>query len=271
MKQILLSIIIASISFGCKSYIQLFETKTSNTKVENDFYVFENDSLKITYDFWADMGLMKFSIYNKTNKPLYIDWKKSAYIDNKVKLSYWIDEETTKLSEYYGSYFFSAIIFQGIGVGVGSGSVSATASTVKAERVTFIPPLSNISRSQFYIPPDKYFEVDKKWTLKELPSNDNPKKKTKVYMKSYSKKDSPVFFRNFLTFSGYEDFRSEFYVDNEFYISDITQMNEEDFGHNQKDESVKVGKFYVKDEYGNPIFVTPFKKNSSFYIKIPAK
>lgn len=263
MRQILLSIIIASISFGCKTYVQLFETKTSNTKMENDFYVFENDSLKITYDFWADKGLMKFSIYNKTNKPLYIDWKKSAYIDNKVKLSYWIDEETTKLLEYYGNYYF----YQGISVG----SVSATTSKVRAERIVFIPPLSNIYRSQFYILPDKYFEVDKKWTFKELPNNENPNKKTKVYMKSYSKTDSPVLFRNFLTFSGYEDLRTEFYVDNEFYISDITQMNEEDFGHLQKDESVKIGRFYVKDEYGNPVFFSPYKKNSAFYIKIPAK
>lgn len=86
-------IVIASILifvYGCKTYVQVFDTKAKNIKVENEFYVFENDSLKITYSFWAKNGLMTFGIYNKLNKPLYIDWKKSSYIDNSVKLNYWI-------------------------------------------------------------------------------------------------------------------------------------------------------------------------------------
>ena len=38
--------------------------------------------------------------------PLYIDWKKSSFIDNSNKRNYWIDEEKTDAKVYYGSYYY---------------------------------------------------------------------------------------------------------------------------------------------------------------------
>ena len=61
---------------SCKSSVQVYETKSTNTSVENGLSVYENDSLKITYSFWAENGLITFAIYNKLNVPLYVDWKK---------------------------------------------------------------------------------------------------------------------------------------------------------------------------------------------------
>ena len=78
-RAIIFSIIIIFI-FGCKTYVQVFDTNSTNAIIENDFYVYENDTIKITYAFWHEQGLMTLGIYNKLKIPLYIDWKKSSYI-----------------------------------------------------------------------------------------------------------------------------------------------------------------------------------------------
>ena len=268
MKKTILIGLTVFLIYGCKSYVQVFDTKGTNVNIENEFYVFENDSLKITYSFWTQKGLMTFAIFNKLDKPLYIDWKKSSYIDNSVKLNYWIDEEKKKSLEYYGSYYYDGPLLKPGYAISNTGGVSVS-STVKVERITFIPPSSNYYRSQFYILPINFFKLDTKTPFKEVPRNDKPKKKTKVYEKSYSKENSPLVFRNFLSFSFSENFENEFYVDNEFYISDIKEMDKRHFEYNKRDESVKLGKFYLTDENGNILKFSDFKKESSFYLYIP--
>lgn len=44
--------------------------------VENDF-VYENEHLKVIYNFWEEGGRMRFMLYNKTDQPIYLDWSKS--------------------------------------------------------------------------------------------------------------------------------------------------------------------------------------------------
>ena len=94
-----LAMLMLIILSSCGSYVQVFETKTANTKIEDEHYTFENDSIKIIYNFWKNKGLLSFSIYNKLNKPVYVDWKKSSYINNSIKRNYWEDTESTKTVE----------------------------------------------------------------------------------------------------------------------------------------------------------------------------
>ena len=256
MRIIIIAVIFVFTLFSCKSYVHLINTNSSIPIEDEGFYVYENDSVKITYRFWKEKGLMTFSIFNKLEKPLYIDWKKSSYIDNSVKLNYWIDEEISKTLSVYGSYYYNA------------GGVSAS-STVKVERITFIPPASNYYRSQFYILPISFFKLDTKTPYREVPRKDKPKKVTKVYEKTYVKENSPLVFRNFLTFSFSENFDNEFYVDNEFYICEIKEMDRRHFEYAKRDESSKFGIYYLTDGKGNILKFSYFKKESSFYRYIP--
>lgn len=242
---------------GCKSYIQVFETKTTNTKIEEGYYIYETDTIKITYAFWGKKGIMSFSVFNKLDKPIYIDWKKSSYIDNSNKFDYWIDEEHIKSASYYGGYFYDGPLIKP-GYTINKGIVTTTATKVKIERITFIPPQSNYYRSKFYLLPLTYFKLDTKTEYKEVNRNDKPQKKTKVYETNYTKNTSPLVFRNFLTFSLTEDFKEKFYVDNEFYLSNIKEM---DYSNHFKYEGT--------DENGRYTIVKPFKKKTSFYLYVP--
>ena len=105
MKKIIFIILI--LLTGCtKSFIQIFDTSTRNCKSQNGFFVFENDTLKITYSFWASKGVMSFAVYNKLNKPIYVDWKNSSFIQNDNKMDYWVDETQSNIISYYIDHIF---------------------------------------------------------------------------------------------------------------------------------------------------------------------
>ena len=256
MKKIIYLSLLSVFLIGCKSYIQVFETKTTNTVSKGEFYVYENDTLKITYAFWTMKGIVSFTVYNKLDVPIYIDWKKSSYIDNSNKLNYWVDEEITKSTVYYGSYYYDGPLLKpGFSVSESSGSV--TESKIKIERLTFIPPKSNYYRSQFHLLPLVFYGFDLSSESQEVIKNGTQKEKTKIYYKDFSKAESPLVFRNFLAFSLTEDFNTEFYVDNEFYLSNMKEMDYRHF------------KYLEKDNKGKQIYVRPFKKQTSFYLMVP--
>lgn len=252
MKKKLLLLFIALSIFGCKSisYVQVFETKTNNVKTVDETYLFENDSLTITYNLWRERGLMQFTIYNKLNVPLYIDWRKSSYIDNAVKLNYWEDVERT--NAIYASYSYAGSPYTAGSIG------SSSTAMIKEERITFIPPKAKYTRSQFYIIPKSFTVLDKKGPYKDVLLKEDSQKTTKVYYKEFSKDETPRAFRNFLTFSLTEDFTQEFYVDNEFYISKILEMERRNFYGNRAR--------YTRPKEGSEVL--PFKDDRYFYVNV---
>lgn len=107
---------------SCKTYyVYLFHTDSIIPKDENNLYVFENDSVKLIYAFWENKGVVNFSIYNKLNVPLYVDWRKSSYIDNSVKLNYWEDEQTSVTTSVYSNYVYRGP-FMRLGSSMGGGA-----------------------------------------------------------------------------------------------------------------------------------------------------
>lgn len=59
---------------------------------------------------------------------------------------------------------------------------------------------------------------------KEVAENYKKSGTTKVYELSFTKENSPVNFRNFLTLSLKHDFSEEFYVDHQFWVSQSVKM-----------------------------------------------
>lgn len=222
MKNVLLVIVVLIIvCASCTPPYQVYETKPiSPMKVVNRSYCYENDTLKITYDFCKRNGGMDFVFLNKLNIPLYIDWRKSSFIYNGTKLDFWSDATNVKslgiskpaLWDYYYGYYSKQV----------SNSVVS-----KQERITFIAPNSSIKKETFVIYPYKT----------EMPSDIKPIK-IKGYIESndsitvqkieYDKPTTPALFRNFMTVSTTEKFEKEFYIDNGFYISGVLQIKKSD-------------------------------------------
>lgn len=268
---------------GCsKSFIQIFDTAATNTQSKDEYYVCESDTLKITYAFWTSKGVMSFSVYNKSDRPIYIDWKNSSFIYNGKKLNYWTDEfqtisqstgvsnttKNTTISSYYNGYYYVGTpIIWGFGNNqsyISSNSLTTTgaethSSTFKPERITFIPPKSTFSCSRFYLLPVDYYKLNTKAASRtSVARNDNPKLKTTVYEEKFDHSTTPLVFRNYLAFSFTENLTSFFFIDNEFYLTAVKEM---DYRHYR-------GRCLGKDEKGKQQFEKPFKKPTSFYISI---
>lgn len=239
---------------GCQPYVQIYKTAGDMPKDSNGHHVYENDTLKIIYTFWSEKGVLSFALFNKLSVPIYLDWKKSAYIDNSTKLNYWNDIENITSYKAYSGYFYKGpLIKPGFEIGNYSGISVSTVS--KPERVTFIPPRSFFFKSQFYILPVEIHKLELNTPYEQGSPSGNRIEKTKLYTVKFNKNNSPKRFRNFLTFSTSEKFESEFYVDNEFFIEEILEMDRK--------------KFEYFDEQGNSVIFDKYVKPCYFYKRIP--
>jgi hypothetical protein len=276
MKQSTWAFIFLAILFsGCAEYTQLFKVAPISDikKEENNLYVFENDTLKIAYWFWEETGELSFSLFNKLNVPVYIDWKKSSFIRDGDKIDYWLDEEITNSTTYYKGYNVSKNVFvprisiasnggvttygKNYNVGASSGAATSKSVKTKPERITFLAPKSSIYESKFRLYIWNGIKLEPTTSLKIVERRDNPKKQTKIYVAKYNKEGfSPLRFRNFLTFSTSEKFEHEFYIDNEFYVSEVQEMERTHFNGE------------VTNSTGEPNYEMPFKDPSSFYINV---
>lgn len=118
-----------------------------NIKESDKCYYYENDTIKITYVFWDYKGRMAFGVYNKLDIPIYIDWKKSSYINNNMKYDYYIDRTEKKTTSVSAAYIKSTSIdWTNIFGPDAIGATIGTEVSEKEERITFIPPKSYITR-----------------------------------------------------------------------------------------------------------------------------
>lgn len=189
--KIFITLTISAIFFSC-SAVKVAKISSEKAVSTPAGYVFENDTLKITYRFWAQKGRMEYDIYNKLSTPIYVDWKTSAFIPNDKMISYWQDETNT-VGTAYTDY-----------VWVMSATTSKTKS-VRKERIGVIPPKAMVTQSGYVL--------STKYTL--LPAKG-----------SYDKTNSPLVFRNYVTIAGNESFNGQTStVDNLFYIQEIKTVS----------------------------------------------
>lgn len=116
---------------------------SNKVPVKSNGFVYENDTVRITYDFWGNLGIMNFELYNKLDQSIYVDLKNSAFIPNENMISYWKDETTTQ------SAIFSQYIDFNKSVSKGS------SKSIKSERVLVIPPHSKITRPTYSLIPTR--------------------------------------------------------------------------------------------------------------------
>lgn len=208
------------ILYSCNSYLQIHNISSELVPIKSNQYVYENDTVKVTYNFWNSNGIMSFTLNNKLNIPIYIDWKKCSYISNSFKSDYWTDIEYATTKSLNNSYFYNPNIKSKNQNLLGTTFGTSSTTTKRDERITFIPPKSYISKSDFVIYPFQEVDLSKGALLDSNLESENKK----VFFKTFNKQTSPVVFRNFLSYSVSESFLSELYIDNEFYVDSISEL-----------------------------------------------
>lgn len=197
---------------SCSTYMEVSHTSPSGkgiTKEEGKYWVFENDTIRIVYNFWNLEGQMTFAIFNKHNKPIYIDWKKCSYVMNGTKNDYYEESVFTHSVgaeiSYYDLFWRRVSHSESLG------------KSVKNERIVFIPPGSGLKINTSYTISGRITRAHT--SLREIRS---VIKDSDEYVIRIDKPDSKVEFRNYITYSTTESFANEQYVDNGFYVSSVS-------------------------------------------------
>ncbi|MCK5822666.1 MAG: hypothetical protein KAG95_01590, partial [Bacteroidales bacterium] len=93
MKKIIYIILIVLLSSCTKNVYQVIETSSNDVAESENSYIFENDNLKVSYNFWAEAGRMYFTVFNKTEKSIFIDLNRCHLIVNQKSFNYYSTDE----------------------------------------------------------------------------------------------------------------------------------------------------------------------------------
>ncbi|MBS7564444.1 hypothetical protein KHS38_08495 [Mucilaginibacter sp. Bleaf8] len=223
MKKLLLPILAAvtSLVASCSTY--QISTISSTNSIKDDktgVFYFENDSVKISYSFYGNNAPISIKVYNKLDKPLYVDWQRSAaivgneaysYASDKVNINGNINALTYNDNNWNRRAAFGAL-------NLTSGSLNAVAELPK--NITFLPPHAQIANVPLNLT---------QGTL-HVPESSLHKEKVKLFgdvgdvqanvkTADFTKENSPLLFKSYLTLytqNGSEvkpvAFQHEFYV-----------------------------------------------------------
>lgn len=221
-----LLVLLCLLCAACNTYQYI--TVSSPLKAEHQQnFVFENDTVRLMYNFNGEEGPVAITIFNKLPVPLYVDWAKSALIVGDTRKSYSnkgmsLSAEVSGSETHWLNYSSQIATINGI---LNSGEVSG-----------FIPPKAQAKETLLTLNP----------TFFVLP-NSNTKKSRRIeegvnvkYL-SYQQGDSPFKFRSFFTLSTQPDLTSPIYFDHVFWVSDVFQTTLA-----PKNFQVKPNRFHLK-------------------------
>lgn len=128
---------------GCSTstFYQLYKTDSNDVQNLVEGMVFENEDVKVVYNFWDDTGNSSFLLFNKTESDIFVDLKKSHLILNGIASTYFqnrtFSESTSSSFSLGGST--TTNYYKGISTALlsgyyfdGYGSSNAIANTVSS-------------------------------------------------------------------------------------------------------------------------------------------
>lgn len=185
---------VIALLFGCTSY-QYFNLQSPLTEIRANQFVYDDDTLSITYSFEGHGGAINIEVFNRLDKPLIIDWKESSLILNGQSIPYWMDEALMN-AEHVGYYI--------------SGRISKPTSE------SFIPPNSAVVTRLVQVNP-RSLDFDDSRQFEKVKYGDGVAKRYQ-----FLREDSPIDFRSYLSFKTSTESNSFFY-DHTFWVSQVTQ------------------------------------------------
>ena len=189
--------------FACSKHQFVFMDSHS-FESKNPPFLIKNDSLEITYNFAGGNIPVNITVKNTSDKPIYIDWKKSAAIIDERKYSYW--EEISYLNASGATYGWDVYV---------DGTI------IKDERKTYIPPHSYVESTRINLQEVFFEEFQASNSTKIIVPSDEGNIQVKKY--DFTQENSPFKFRSILTLSSDESFTTETAFDTEFWVAQIIE------------------------------------------------
>lgn len=246
---------IATSMTSCKQfYYQVYDVKSNSLSQQDNSLVYENEDLKVMYNLWGENGAVGFILLNKTNDDIFVDMDRTFFINNGQANDYFQNREYTSTnslsaSEAFGvsQSFYTNVgywptrynvptIFSGISKSIKGHSNSVT---TKEKSVICIPAKS-------YKVIDQY-KVSPKIVLTCKFKTDFPQ--TSVTIANYSEANSPVKFKNLITYSFDKNVSNGKKIENDFYVDGVTNYSKKAAVEKKRENANCYSKSKVKREY----------------------
>ena len=214
MRLLYLSLIL--LAFGSCSTTYQYVTLNSPEvpKNEKKEFSFENDSMRLTYNFHGEGGPVALTVYNKMDKPLFVNWKKSFLIQD--------GQAVCLFNNRVGIYgTIDGYSYRGVvpGTRVTSGSVNASFDL--PEGMDMIPPGSYITKNlQALVRSTPVYNTRFLEKTKDEKVTDFNGVTYKYKRYSFDQSVSPLQFKSYLTFVAGTN-PQEFAVSHSFYAQEV--------------------------------------------------
>ncbi len=196
---------------SCSSY----QFATLNSSLEQPFadgFIYENDTLQLHYSFEGMNCPLKFSIYNKLDVPLQINWDQSSLVVNgeAFPINPAVATFKTSYSETSTEVYFNTYT---------SGSSSGTITN--NDRSGFVPPKASLRLSDVTIC-SSFLETRNadKGEKRKIVAANGQSYEVKAF--DFSKETSPLYFRCFVSYS-VDQSEEKRYIDSDFWVTSIYQ------------------------------------------------
>jgi hypothetical protein len=100
MKRVMIILMDVVFLASCSSttFYQLYTTKSTDVQSDENKMTFENDDVRVIYNFWDNCGTSSFVVLNKTNSDVFVDLSKSHLIVNGIATTYFQNRTFTESS-----------------------------------------------------------------------------------------------------------------------------------------------------------------------------
>ena len=229
-KLLFLALVATTLFSSCNpSFYQVYEVKSNALKQSDNSLVYENEDLRVMYNLWSAGGSMNFIVQNKTDRDLFLDMGQSFFIFNGEASDYFQNREYTHTvsiatSASYGVSLFSATVGYWPNAYLVPGTQSLFAKalkgssksvTTKEKEIICIPANSFKTITGQAISQQYLLTCDRKV---DYPSQS-------AVAANYTESTSPAKFRNRLSYSFDENGGDLRQIENDFYLSSITNYS----------------------------------------------
>lgn len=199
-------LLIPVILLSCSKY-QYLKVSSGNASLnDKNEFVAENDTVRITYNFYGNNMPVNISVFNKSNDGLMIDWSRSSVI---------IGENAITFSE-------PSLEIQGeLNRPVGSSHTAVlNAKATGKEDIVFIPPQSAVNRSGVHLVKGRFIKLENGIRTDHAAGLYD----TETQLARFSTDNSPIRFRIYLTLApGDSPGQKSMVVERSFYMSEMVE------------------------------------------------
>jgi hypothetical protein len=213
MRLIYLALILLALSSCSTSYQYLTLNSSEVQKNDKKEFIWENDTMRLIYNFHGEGGPIAMTIYNKLDKPLFVNWQKSAIIRDSQAISLFNSKVQVTGSYHGNSIRWTRDFSSTYGTSLSSFNVP--------EGMDMIPPGSYVTKNlQALVQPTPVYNT--RFLEKTQPerATDFGGATYKYTRYAFEQSASPLQFRSYLTFVAGTN-PQEFAVSHSFYAQEV--------------------------------------------------